>query len=113
MGAKCPRGRTLFPAYPDGKRGNGVLFTDRLRAGVDSRKIQVLLEHRAARLVVNAAGEVIGLEATSLDNRTVTIRARDKVSGPSYMQKRMEYLDYAAAAPRPTPRSTARRCPGR
>ena len=32
--------------------------------------------------------------------KTVTIRARDKVGGPSYMQKRMEYLDYVAGAPR-------------
>jgi regulator of RNase E activity RraA len=34
--------------------------------------------------------------------KTVVIRARDKVSGPSYMQKRMDYLDYVAAAPRPS-----------
>jgi regulator of RNase E activity RraA len=34
--------------------------------------------------------------------KTVAIRARDKVSGPSYMQKRMDYLDYVAAAPRPS-----------
>jgi regulator of RNase E activity RraA len=34
--------------------------------------------------------------------KTVTIRARDAVSGPSYMQKRMEYLDYVAAAPQPS-----------
>jgi regulator of RNase E activity RraA len=33
--------------------------------------------------------------------KTVTIRARDPVSGPSYMQKRMEYLDYVVAEPRP------------
>src|SRR5215471_6656404 len=33
--------------------------------------------------------------------KTVTIRARDKVSGPSYMQKRMDYLDYVAATPQP------------
>ena len=33
--------------------------------------------------------------------KTVTIRARDPVSGPSYMLKRMDYLDYVAAAPRP------------
>ena len=32
----------------------------------------------------------------------MTIRARDAVSGPSYMQKRMDYLDYVAAAPRPS-----------
>jgi regulator of RNase E activity RraA len=34
--------------------------------------------------------------------KTVAIRARDKVSGPSHMQKRMDYLDYVAAAPRPS-----------
>ena len=34
--------------------------------------------------------------------KTVTIRAKDKVSGPSYMQKRLEYLDYVAAEPRPS-----------
>jgi regulator of RNase E activity RraA len=34
--------------------------------------------------------------------KTVTIRARDAVSGPSYMQKRLEYLDYIAEAPRPS-----------
>jgi regulator of RNase E activity RraA len=34
--------------------------------------------------------------------KTVTIRARDSVSGPSYMQKRMDYLDYVAAAPQPS-----------
>ncbi|HXQ83519.1 MAG TPA: RraA family protein [Xanthobacteraceae bacterium] len=34
--------------------------------------------------------------------KTVTIRSRDKVSGPSYMQKRMDYLDYIAAEPRPS-----------
>jgi regulator of RNase E activity RraA len=34
--------------------------------------------------------------------KTATIRARDPVSGPSYMQKRLDYLDYIAAAPRPS-----------
>ena len=34
--------------------------------------------------------------------KTVTMRARDKVSGPSYMAKRMDYLDYVAAAPVPS-----------
>jgi hypothetical protein len=34
--------------------------------------------------------------------KTAAIRARDSVSGPSYMQKRMDYLDYVAAAPRPS-----------
>ena len=34
--------------------------------------------------------------------KTATICARDPVSGPSYMQKRLDYLDYIAAAPRPS-----------
>jgi regulator of RNase E activity RraA len=34
--------------------------------------------------------------------KTVTIRARDAVSGPSYMQKRLDYIDYVAAEPRPS-----------
>ncbi len=34
--------------------------------------------------------------------KTVTIRARDRVSGPSYMQRRLDYLDYLAADPRPS-----------
>ncbi len=33
--------------------------------------------------------------------KTVTMRARDKVGGPSYMAKRMDYLDYVASAPQP------------
>jgi regulator of RNase E activity RraA len=33
--------------------------------------------------------------------KTVTMRARDKVGGGSYMAKRMDYLDYVAAAPQP------------
>jgi regulator of RNase E activity RraA len=32
----------------------------------------------------------------------VTMRARDAVSGPSYMAKRMDYLDYVGAEPRPS-----------
>jgi regulator of RNase E activity RraA len=33
--------------------------------------------------------------------KTVTMRARDKVSGATYMAKRMDYLDYVASAPLP------------
>jgi regulator of RNase E activity RraA len=34
--------------------------------------------------------------------KTATIRARDAVAGASYMQKRLDYLDYVAAAPQPS-----------
>ena len=33
--------------------------------------------------------------------KTVTIRSRNAVSGPSYMAKRMDYLDYVGAVPQP------------
>src|SRR5262245_33660773 len=76
---KAPRGRTMFPAHPDGTRGNGVLLIDLLRTAVDNRKIPVLLEYRASPLVVNSRAENIALETTSRDGRTVTIRARKAV----------------------------------
>src|SRR5947209_17574169 len=34
--------------------------------------------------------------------RTVTAKAKDKVALGSYMERRMDYLDYIAAEPRPT-----------
>jgi regulator of RNase E activity RraA len=34
--------------------------------------------------------------------KTVTIRSRNAVGGPSYMAKRMDYLDYVAGEPRPS-----------
>jgi succinate dehydrogenase/fumarate reductase flavoprotein subunit len=71
-------GRTLFPAHPDGSRGNGAYMMELLHAAVEKREIPVLLRHRAARLVLNPKGEVVGLEATS-ENRTVAVRARKAV----------------------------------
>ena len=34
--------------------------------------------------------------------KTVTAKAKDKIAGGSYMEKRMSYLDYVAAEPRPS-----------
>jgi succinate dehydrogenase/fumarate reductase flavoprotein subunit len=76
---KAPRGRTLFPARPDGSRGNGAYLIERMRAAVDRRKIPVLLEHRAARLVVNGKSEVIGIEGETRDGKTLTVRTRKAV----------------------------------
>jgi succinate dehydrogenase/fumarate reductase flavoprotein subunit len=75
---KAPKGRTLFPAHPDGSRGNGAYMMELMQAAVEKRKIPVLLRHRATRLVVNARGEIVGLEATT-DDRMVAIRARKGV----------------------------------
>jgi succinate dehydrogenase/fumarate reductase flavoprotein subunit len=73
---KAPRGRTLFAANPDGSAGNGAVLIQRLKAGVDQRRIPVLLEHRVTRLIVNRKREVIGVEARTGPSQVVSIRAR-------------------------------------
>ncbi len=69
-------GRLLQPTDPTGsRRGSGVLLMEQFQAALKRRGTPVLLEHRATRLVVNARGEVIGLEAGHA-GRIVSIRAR-------------------------------------
>ena len=74
---KAKRGRTLFPARPDGSRGNGSYCARLLRDALEKRKIPLLFSHRATRLVKNQKSEVIGIEATDGSGRTVAIRARN------------------------------------
>ena len=76
---KAKRGRTLFPARPDGSRGNGAYCARLLRDAIEKRKIPILFSHRATRLVKNQKSEVIGIEATDANGRTVAIRARKGV----------------------------------
>jgi succinate dehydrogenase/fumarate reductase flavoprotein subunit len=75
---KAPRGRALL--CRDRKTGKpaprGLELIGQLKAGIDARKIPVLMRHRATRLVLNSKREVIGLEATTSEGKTVTIRAR-------------------------------------
>ena len=72
---KAPIGRGLVPVPPDGKQPSGAELIRQLKAAVEARKIPVLMEHRAERLVVNARGEIIGLQAVN-DGKKVAIRAR-------------------------------------
>ncbi len=74
---KAPRGRGLLAKDPTtGQAAGGVELIRQLKAAVDKREIPVLLRHRASRLVTNAQGEVIGIEATTDDEQTVAIRVR-------------------------------------
>ena len=73
------RGRTLFAAHPNGLAGNGAWLITKLKAAVDQRRIPVLLEHRATRLVVNSRGQVIGLEAKAGGDMLISVRARKGV----------------------------------
>jgi 3-oxosteroid 1-dehydrogenase len=68
--------RRLWAKKPDGSFGLGDEMVRQLRAAIDGRKIPVLLGHRARRLVTNAKGEAVGLEAETMKRETVRIRAR-------------------------------------
>jgi 3-oxosteroid 1-dehydrogenase len=73
---KSPYGRTMFAAEADGSAGDGALLIRKLKAAVEKREISVLLEHRVVRLVVNRNGEIVGIEAKTGEDQTVTVRAR-------------------------------------
>ena len=75
---KVTTGRPLGPLTADGAMGLGAELMAQLGGAVKKREIKTLLEHRAARLVKDASGRVIGLEAES-GEKTVAIRARKGV----------------------------------
>ena len=77
---RAPMGRALeCPLNPElGGRG-GAQMVREFQAALQSRKIPLLLEHRVRKLVIDAAGEVIGLECEHLDD-AVSIRARKGVA---------------------------------
>jgi hypothetical protein len=72
---KTPLDRRLRPLKPDGTLGSGDEMVRQVHAALDQRGIPVLTEHRARRLVVNAFGEVVGLEATRGDGAIIRVRA--------------------------------------
>jgi len=78
---KAPRGRGLLPKDPGTGKGilSGFELIRQLKAAVEKRRIPVLLNHRASRLVTNSKGEVIGIEAIAEGKKTITIRARKGV----------------------------------
>ena len=77
-------GRVMNSSEPDGTRhvgagtGGGFLISQ-FKVATEKRGIPLLLGHRASRLVLNSKREVIGLEATTNTNDTVTFRARKGV----------------------------------
>lgn len=75
---KVPTGRALGPVSAEGQMGLGVELMTQLGDAVQKRKIPTLLMHEAKQLVVNDAGRVVGIEATTA-GKTVTIRARKGV----------------------------------
>ena len=73
---KTPLDRRLRPLKPDGSLGSGEEMVRQVRAAIDRYEIPVLTEHRAHRLIVNALGEVVGVEVSRGDGRTIRVRGR-------------------------------------
>lgn len=97
----APNGRTLQPKYPKGwRRGidatGGQQLVEQLRAGAERHGARTLVDHRAAHIVRNAAGEAVGLEVRT-GRRAELIGARKGIvfcSGGFLHNRRMalEYL---------------------
>jgi 3-oxosteroid 1-dehydrogenase len=76
-----PSGRSLSTVHPAGMNiyAQGAEFIKQMKAAVDARRIPILLEHRATRLVVNSRHEVVGVEATRPNGEIVSVRGRKGV----------------------------------
>jgi succinate dehydrogenase/fumarate reductase flavoprotein subunit len=68
--------RRLQAMRPDGSFGLGDELVRQLRAALDARGVEILLGHAARRLVLDASGAVVGLEAHTPEGECLAIRAR-------------------------------------
>ena len=74
----APRGRELFPQNPDGTRGNGASFMSRMAQRVAERQIPVHLQHRAAGVIIDDDGRVVGARVQGPD-REIAVRGHKGV----------------------------------
>ena len=75
---KVLRGRSLAPKSPTGQ-GGGAELIRQMKAWIDSHNIQVLTGHRVQQIVLNDKRQVMGVNASTLDGKTVSVRARKAV----------------------------------
>ncbi len=75
---KVPTGRALGPVTRDGGIGLGVHMMEQLRGALEARDVPVFLEHRVVRLVLDAKGRAVGMEAET-GAGAVSFRARKAV----------------------------------
>ena len=70
--------RRYWARQPNGQFGLGGEMVRQLREGLEKAGVPILLQHRALRLVANASGAVVGVEAENLaaGGAVVRIRAR-------------------------------------
>jgi succinate dehydrogenase/fumarate reductase flavoprotein subunit len=75
---KVPAGRALGPLKSDGTMGLGADLMAQLHAALERRKVDVLTQHRATRILLNPDGRAIGLECDA-NGKKVFIRARKAI----------------------------------
>jgi len=68
--------RRYWARKPDGSFGLGDEMMRQLKSALETRKLPVLMGHRAVRLIANSKREIVGLEAQRLGGALVRIRAR-------------------------------------
>src|SRR5258706_7072070 len=68
--------RRYWARKSDGSFGLGDEMVRQLRAGLEARKVPVLMGHRAVRALVNPRRELVGLELQKLGGATLRLRAR-------------------------------------
>jgi 3-oxosteroid 1-dehydrogenase len=73
------RGRLVYAVGLDGKMAYGGELVRQIKAWADAHGISLLLNHRVAKILQNENGEVIGAEAVTKENQTVTFRGRKAV----------------------------------
>lgn len=71
--------RSMYVQTESGQQGSGVEMIQQLQAWAEANGVEILTGHAASRIVQNGKGDVIGVEATTLDGREVTLRARKGV----------------------------------
>src|SRR5581483_3964473 len=75
---KTPFGRVVMPATDEGEPGEGETMIDGFERNARELGIDLRLEHRVSQVLLNDAGDVVGVVADSASG-PVTVRARQAV----------------------------------
>jgi 3-oxosteroid 1-dehydrogenase len=73
------RGRVVYAVGSNGKMAYGGELVRQLKTWADTHGISLLLNHRVTKILQNDKAEIIGAEAVTEENQTITFRARKAV----------------------------------
>ena len=81
---KAPKGRTLMPVRPaDSTGGGGGALIGGYQAWAEANGLPVMINHRVERLILNDAGQVVGVEVSVNDPATQTATPEPNVVSPA------------------------------